>query len=174
MKKDAEKAAIDPLDNEIPIKLFSKFPVIAEGEELIVLAQETLFGCIIFLTCLASVVFYLINAGFLALFIFNLIIITVGYLWNYKYNIRKKPILKISKAGITHKNSFYEWYGIQNMVCAEEYNGERGVYDATYIKFNYGNSIKTIYIGGLSKTKDEIIHYICSFQQNNGAAIVHN
>lgn len=111
-----------------------------------------------------SIIFYFVDSSMLALFSFNMFLLLLIFFWNYKYNFLKKPLLRISKAGITYRNSCYAWEEIQDLVCAEEFDEDRRLFNSIYIKLSYNNSLKKIDISGLSKSTEEIIHYINSFQ----------
>lgn len=118
---------------------------------------------VIFLVILAGIL-YLTDIGLVLMLIFNGLILSVIYLWNYKYNLRRKPLLVINKKGITYKRTSYEWEHIQELLCAEEYDADSGWHTSTYIRFNYHKANPKIDISGLSRSIEEIIHYINAFR----------
>lgn len=111
-----------------------------------------------------SIIFYFVDSSMLALFSFNMFLLLLIFIWNYKYNFLKKPLLRIDKAGITYRNLCYAWEDIQELVCAEEFDEDRRLFNSTYIKLSCSNSLKKIDISVLSKPAEEVIHYISSFQ----------
>lgn len=168
-KRNLKRAAIDPLDNEIELRSFSQYPLVLENDSLKVYEQKELFGCLSVLTLIASALLYFIDKFLLIVFFLNLLVFLIRFIWNYKYSFRKKPVLTVDKTGIQYKNHHYQWEYMTNLVCGQEYDGEREVYTATHVKFNYQNKIEKIYIGGYSRPSEEIIHYISSFQRNQDA-----
>lgn len=165
-KKDLKKAALDPLDTEIELMSFPQYSLVMENDSLKVYEIGRLFGCIGLAILVGSALLYFIDPFYIVVFFFNLLVALFRLLWNYKYSFQKKPVIIIDKKGITHKNDLYAWEYIENMVCGEEYDGERAVYTATHVKFNYKGKIEKIYIGGYSQDSEEIIHYISSFQRS--------
>jgi hypothetical protein len=164
LKNYPTKVSIAALDKEVKIKSFAQFSSVTQNDELIAFAQKANFSWPVIIMGALSVIFYFVDGSMLALFSFNMFLLLLIFIWNYKYNFLKKPLLRISKAGITYRNSCYAWENIQGLVCAEEFDEDRRLFNSIYIKLNYNDSLKKIDISGLSKPAEEIIHYINSFQ----------
>ena len=167
LKKSTEKPVIYPLDKAIKLQSFPRFPQVREYDELLVFALKTNLGRAFLLAGILSLLFFFIEASLLLLFLFNMVLFATGFIWNYRYNFRNKPLLKVNREGMTYKRRRYSWDKIQYMICAAGYNGESSTYDTTYIRFSYNNTIKTIYIDGLSRPEEEVIHYIYAFRENH-------
>jgi hypothetical protein len=165
LKNYPTKISIAALDKEVEIKSFAQFSSVTQNDELVVFAQKANFSWPVIIMGALSIIFYFVDGTMLALFSFNMFLLLLIFIWNYKYNFLKKPLLQISKAGITYRNSCYAWENIQELVCAEEFDEDRRLFNSIYIKLNYNNSLKKIDISGLSKPAEEVIHYISSFQE---------
>ena len=165
LKNYPTKISIAALDKEVEIKSFAQFSSVSQNDELVVFAQKANFSWPVIVMGALSIIFYFVDGSMLALFSFNMFLLLLIFIWNYKYNFLKKPLLQISKAGITYRNSCYAWENIQELVCAEEFDEDRRLFNSIYIKLNYNNSLKKIDISGLSKPAEEVIHYISSFQE---------
>lgn len=163
MDRNHKQVTIDPLDNQIEIKPFSQFQTVTEKDSLAAFPKKKLFGCLSILTLAVSISLYFIDKSLLLILLLNLLIVFSIYLWNYKYHSRRKPLLLLDKTGIHYKNKIYKWPQIYNLICAEEYDGERAMYSSFYIKFNYQDSIQKINISGMSRSAEEIIHYLSFF-----------
>lgn len=164
LKNYPTKISIVALDKEVKIRSFAQFSSVTQNDELVAFAQKANFSWPVIIMGALSIIFYFVDGSMLALFSFNMFLLLLIFIWNYKYNFLKKPVLRISKAGITYRNSCYAWGNIQGLVCAEEFDEDRRLFNSIYIKLSYNNSLKKIDISALSKPAEEIIHYINSFQ----------
>lgn len=164
MKNYPTKISIAALDKEVKIKSFAQFSSVTQNDELVAFAQKANFSWPVIIMGALSIIFYFVDGSMLALFSFNMFLLLLVFIWNYKYNFLKKPLLRIGKAGITYRNCCYAWEDIQGLVCAEEFDEDRRLFNSIYIKLSYNNSLKKIDISGLSKPAEEVIHYINSFQ----------
>ncbi len=166
MKKSIEKPDIHALDKALAIQASPQFPPVCAYDELLAFAPVNNWVWALLIPGGLSLLLYGLDSGLLLLLLFNTLLALIGFLWNYRYNLRKRPVIKVNRQGITYKRSYYSWDKIGNMVCAEGYDAERSTYDSTYIRFRYNNSIKTLVIDGLSRPVAEILHYIHAFRAN--------
>lgn len=166
MKKNKEKPGIPALDKELIILSSSRFRPVQEYDELLAFTPKTNWGWALLIPAGLSLVFYSLGGSFLPLFLFNMLLALITFLWNYRYNLRKQPVIRLNREQIIYKRHSYPWNEVYNLICVEGYDEERSTCDSIYIRFNYRNSIKTIYINGLSA--EEIIHYIHAFRANKG------
>ena len=158
------------LENELEIKMSPRFPPVNKTDVLEVFESRSNFGCVTIFVLVLSIILYFLDKVTLMVFLFTLLISAVGYLWRYKYTFKKKPVIVISSTGIKEKNYLYPWGEMSDLSCSEEYDSERGLFTATHLRFIYQEKVKKIYIGGHSKSTEEIIHYVKAFilKKNRG------
>lgn len=168
MKKNKEKPGIPALDKELILQACDRFPPVQKYDELLAFSPKNNWGRALLIPGCLSLFFYWLDGSLLVLFLFNMLLALIGFLWNYRYNIHKQPVIQLNRDAIIYKRRSYPWNEVYNLICVEGYDEERSTSDSVYIRFNYKNSTKTICINGLSRSTKEIIHYIHAFRGNKG------